>query len=184
MKDSTPHGVVVRRARDEDAGTIEAVLNEAFAPDARPAALVRALRASEAHLPDLELVAVLDELVVGHVLVSRAHVVDASGCRHPVLALSPLSVQVARQRQGIGGALVREALARADAALEPIVTVEGHPSYYPRFGFELAAGLGVAMALPSWAPREAAMARRRPGTALGPKGELEYAACFEIVLEP
>jgi putative acetyltransferase len=176
-------GVTVRHARGDDVEAIESVLLQAFSPDARPAALARAVRASGAHLAELELVAVHEGRVVGHVLVSRAHVLDASGVRHDVLALSPLSVSVALQRQGIGSALVLEALARADAALEPLVTVEGHPGYYPRFGFELAAGLGVAMALPAWAPPEAAMARRRPGADRVPQGRLEYAACFQIVLE-
>jgi putative acetyltransferase len=176
-------GVVVRSARDDDADAIEAVLIEAFEPDDRPAALVRALRASAAHVRELELVAERGGLVVGHVVLSRAHVVDATRARHPVLALSPLSVRVAVQRTGIGGALVLEALSRADAAGEPLVTVEGHPSYYPRFGFGLARELGVTMALPNWAPPEAAMARLRPGTETGPQGRLEYPAAFETVLE-
>ena len=176
-------GVVIRSASGEDADAIESVLIEAFAPDDRPAALVRALRASAAHLPELELVALHDGQVVGHVLVSRAQVVDATRDRRDVLALSSLSVRVAVQRTGIGSALVVEALARADAALEPLVTVEGHPSYYPRFGFEVASELGVTMPLPGWAPREAAMARRRPGTQRAPRGRLEYPEAFEIVLE-
>jgi putative acetyltransferase len=176
-------GVVGRSARGDDADGIVVVLVEAFEPDDRPAALVRALRASSAHLPELELVAERGGLVVGHVVLSRAHVVDATQARRPVVALSPLSVRVAVQRTGIGGALVREALSRADALGEPLVTVEGHPSYYPRFGFGLARELGVTMALPNWAPSEAAMARVRPGTEQWPQGRLEYHAAFETVLE-
>ena len=173
----------VRRARGGDVVAIESILLEAFAPDDRPAALVRALRAAEGHVPELELVAVLDESVVGHVLLSRAHVVDSTQARHPVLVLSPLSVRVAHQRSGVGTALVVQALARADAAGEPLVTVEGHPSYYPRFGFHVASELGVEMSLPHWAPPEAAMARARPGATDAPRGRLEYPAAFELVLD-
>ena len=48
-----------------------------------------------------------------------------------------------RQRRGIGSALVREALRRAEARGEPLVLVLGHPGYYPRFGFAPAAELGL-----------------------------------------
>lgn len=175
--------VVVRTCRAEDLGAVDDVLAEAFAPDDRPAALVRALRSSPARMPAFELVAELDGRLVGHVVLSRVHVVDAAKARHVALALSPLSVRAAVQRTGIGTALVLEALARSDAAGEPLVTVEGHPSFYPRLGFLLARELGVTMALPRWAPPEAAMARLRPGIAQGPQGRLEYPAAFETVLE-
>jgi predicted N-acetyltransferase YhbS len=62
---------------------------------------------------------------------------------HRPLQLSPVSVHPDRQRQGIGGALVREALQQADEAGEPFVVVLGHPEYYPRFGFVPATPLGV-----------------------------------------
>lgn len=36
-----------------------------------------------------------------------------------------------RQRQGIGGALVLAASEIADHLDEPVIVLEGHPSYYP-----------------------------------------------------
>jgi putative acetyltransferase len=47
------------------------------------------------------------------------------------------------QRGGAGSALIREALHRAAATDFPLVVLLGHPAYYPRFGFEPAAELGL-----------------------------------------
>jgi putative acetyltransferase len=66
-----------------------------------------------------------------------------------VLELGPMSVEPERQRRGIGSALVREALRRAEDRSEPLVLVLGHPTYYPRFGFSPASELGIAPPDPS-----------------------------------
>ena len=68
-----------------------------------------------------------------------------------------MSVAPGRQRRGIGSAVVREALRRAEERREPLVFVLGHPSYYPRFGFRPAAELGLTPPHPS-IPSEAFMA--------------------------
>ena len=43
-----------------------------------------------------------------------------------------------RQGGGIGGALIREAIARANATGETLLFVLGDPAYYSRFGFSTA----------------------------------------------
>ena len=57
---------------------------------------------------------------------------------------------------GVGSALMRAVIAEAEARGEPLVVLQGHPGYYPRFGFEWSVPLGITMDLPDWAPREAA----------------------------
>jgi predicted N-acetyltransferase YhbS len=99
-----------------------------------------------------------DAAIVGHVLLTAAELVDGCEARHRVLVLSPLSVLPQQQRRGIGAALVREALARADAEGEELVVLQGSPRYYPRFGFRDSRTIGVSMDLPEWAPPEAGMA--------------------------
>jgi len=122
--------------------------------------LVSWVWSSDAHLPDLDLVAVdASGEVVGHVLHSRAEVVGAPDAS--VAALAPLAVVPGWQRRGVGSGLVTEALRRADTAGASLVVLLGHPAYYPRFGFEPAQGLGLEP------PRElrdeaAFMARRSP----------------------
>jgi putative acetyltransferase len=174
--------VEVRTATAVDAEAIGAVHGAAFASDERPGQLVEAVVASSRHVPDLSLVAIAGGAVVGHVLFSHVDVVGEDGARTEVLALTPLGVAPAHQRRGVGGALVLEGLACARARGEVLVTVEGHPGYYPRFGFVLAATLGVEMALPSWAPKEAAMALAL-SAADAPRGRVVYPSTFDVVLE-
>jgi putative acetyltransferase len=79
--------------------------------------------------------------IVGHVLLSY---VGLAGDDRRVLELGPISVTPEHQRTGIGSALIREALRRADDRGEPLVLVLGHADYYPRFGFRPAAELGIS----------------------------------------
>ena len=91
--------------------------------------------------------------------------IDAERELVEVLVLSPLSVEPARQRRGIGGDLVRAALAGGRAGGAPAVFLEGSPEYYSRFGFESALPRGFippsvriperafqVVVLPAWQP--------------------------------
>jgi putative acetyltransferase len=122
---------MIRPATAADAAAVERVHLAAFAGD-EEARLAREVPA------EISLVAEADGELVGHVLVSRAHVDSA-----PVLALGPIGVLPAWQRRGVGSLLMEAAIAEADARGEPLIALLGHPWYYPRFGFRQARGLGI-----------------------------------------
>ena len=65
--------------------------------------LVAALRKSKSFIPELSLVAVEDEKIVGHILFTKAVVQGVE-----VLALAPLSVLPDYQNRGIGLSLMKE----------------------------------------------------------------------------
>lgn len=142
MTGTTAGATARTRIRPETSGDLaeaRAVVAAAF--DGEPVAeLVDALRASSAWR-DLSFVADQDGEVVGHVSFTRGWV-DAPRRTVEVLVLSPLSVRPDRQRQGVGGLLVREALTALQDRAEPLVFLEGSPAYYPRFGFVPAKTLG------------------------------------------
>jgi putative acetyltransferase len=142
----------LRAERPEDHDAIATVTAAAFGKP-REARLVETIRASDRVVPELSLVAEQAGEIVGHVMLSY---VDLEGSARRLLELAPMSVAPGRQRRGIGSALVREALRRAEERREPLVLVLGHPSYYPRFGFRLAAELGLTPPDPS-IPSEAFM---------------------------
>jgi putative acetyltransferase len=153
-----PPPLSIRAEVDGDRDVIRRVVAAAFSPNLEVAGLVDALRRSPAFIPGVSLVATVDGVVVGHVLLTAAEVVNERAVQHRVLVLSPLSVLPQQQRRGIGAALVREALARADAEGEEMVVLQGSPRYYPRFGFRDSRTLGISMDLPDWRPPEAGMA--------------------------
>lgn len=61
--------------------------------------------------------------------------------RAPVLLLGPVAVHPTRQGEGVGGVLIRESLARAEAAGWARVLLVGDAPYYARFGFEPLSGV-------------------------------------------
>jgi predicted N-acetyltransferase YhbS len=107
--------------------------------------LLRELFDADEYLPDFSIVAELDGEVVGHVISTRGWVGESH-----LLGLGPIAVTPRLQRQGIGSALMRETIARANAAGESGIVLLGSPEYYPRFGFVPAATLGVAAPDSSW----------------------------------
>lgn len=109
--------------------------------------MVDAIRASSGYAPELAFVADDEGEVVGYVLLSY---VELAGSDRQLLELAPLAVAPERQREGIGSALTRVALAAADERGEPLVLVLGHPGYYVRFGFRRSDELGLVPPQPAW----------------------------------
>lgn len=140
------------------------------------AGLVDALRAGITPVDGLSLVADDAGRVTGHVLFSRSRL-DAPRRLVDVQVLSPVAVQPARQRKGIGSALIRRGLEVTRARGVPVVFVEGPPAYYARFGF--GPGEEQGFRRPSLRiPAPAFQALRLPGWEPWMSGTLVYAHPF------
>lgn len=151
--------IKVRQERKSDHSEVFELIKAAFInvemSDHSEHFLVERLRASSAFVPELSLVAESDGKIVGHIILSRIQVVNASE-RHPSLALAPVSVLPSFQGKGIGGQLIRTAhVAAAHAGFGSVILL-GHANYYPRFGYQKASGFGIK--LPFEVPDENCMA--------------------------
>lgn len=169
----------VRQEQPRDQAGVRALLLDAFGqPD--EADLVDALRRGPAFIPELSLVGVAGDAVVGQILFTRLHVRGER--RSAGLALAPMAVARSFQRLGIGSTLVRAGLDVARRLDEPFVVVLGHPAYYPRFGFAPASRRGIKA--PIQFPDEALLAieLRRAGLD-GVTGLVEWAPEFGIRAE-
>jgi putative acetyltransferase len=129
--------VIIRPERPEDAAELARLIDAAFG-DTETSLFTQELRESDGYVPELTFVADDDGELVGFTMLSYVAVEE-----RPVLILTPMAVRPDRQRAGIGGAVVRAALAAAEQRGEPLVLVEGVPSYYPQFGFRPALELGL-----------------------------------------
>jgi putative acetyltransferase len=123
--------VAILHERPEDANAIRFVLEQAFG-QSNEADLVDALRHRGALT--LSLVAIRENEVVGHILISPV-TVESAGSSFNAIGLGPMAVLPPYQRKGIGSQLVRIGLEQCRQAGHEIVVVLGHPDFYSRFGF-------------------------------------------------
>lgn len=145
------------------------------------AELVDAIRSGPDFMPELSLVAATgDGSVLGHVLIScvRFHASAGESVGH-VFALAPIAVLPPYQGQGIGSALMRDALAIADDRDEPFMAVLGSPAFYGRFGFVPASEYGISG--PFEDAGDAFQIRPRAGVTDLPRGLVVYPPKFEMV---
>lgn len=164
----------IRDETVDDRDAIREVNRLAFGGE-REARLVDQLRTDG--LVVASLVAVEAGAAVGHVLFTALPISTDYGVI-PAAALAPLAVVPARQRQGIGSALVRHGLEVCRARGRMAVFVLGHPAYYPRFGFsaDLAHGYRAPYA------GEAFMALElMPGALVSAAGDVRYPKAFRLV---
>ena len=138
--------------------------------------LVERLRKSIEFIPELSLVAVLDNEIVGHILLSPIKIVN----KHQSfvsLALAPVSVKPEFQGKGIGSALIKGSHKKAiDLGFDSIVLI-GHEEYYPRFGYEMISKFNIE--IPFDAPAENCMILELKKNALDKvSGKVVYPAAF------
>ena len=167
----------IRREEKRDYEAVYAVVMAAFAAaehaDGNEQDLVVALRGSEAFCPELSLVAEQDGEIVGHILFTE---ITIGGKK--ALALAPLSVAPAHQKQGIGLALMEAGHTIAAELGYGYSVVLGHEAYYPKAGYVPAKEYGIEA--PFEVPAENFMAKKLRADAEVAKGIVKYAAEFGI----
>lgn len=137
--------LTIRETTPTDRKDVLAVIEAAFGR-ADEAKLVDALWQEDAIV--LDLAAVEDGKIVGHCafsLVTADPVIKGAA-----LGLAPVSVAPARQRSGIGAALIETGLDICKTRGASLMVVLGEPAYYSRFGFRPGARQNM-----SWAALDA-----------------------------
>lgn len=156
----------------------------AFGQD-NEALLVESLRESDNFIHDLSLVAIIKDeqsgsaTIAGYIMFTKIVIINGDA-RYTTLALAPIAVHPAFQKQGIGAKLITTGLHKATVMGFHSVIVLGHEHYYPRFGFLPAARWGIRA--PFDVPEEVFMAKELvPGGLNNISGTVEYPVAFSTM---
>ncbi|MEF9951583.1 MAG: N-acetyltransferase [Clostridium sp.] len=139
--------IVIRCEEEKDFNQVEKVVEKAFEneeySDHREHILVNKLRRGDSFIKELSLVATLDDVVVGHIMLTTINI-DTGSKKVESLALAPVSVLPDYQGKGIGSRLIKKSIEIAKTLSYDSIILLGHPEYYPRFGFERASKYGIS----------------------------------------
>ena len=170
--------ITIRSEKPEDFDSIYEINKKAFNGEFE-ARLIDKIRQSGNFIPELSLVALKEDKIVGHILFSKIKIKRGEE-EKTILALAPMSVLSEFQKQGIGSSLVRKGLEISKRLGYCIVALVGHHEYYPRFGFTPARAKGLEISLKMSISDEAFMVCELEKDALkGIKGIVEFPSYFE-----
>lgn len=152
---------------------IEHLLDLAFGEDRRKRTAYR-LREGLEPIAGLSFGALGSGALVGSIQCWPVQLTTTDGSVTPLIMVGPVAVAPDHQREGIGRKLMREMLARAEAAESEPMMLIGDAIYYDRF-FGFSARHTRGWTLPGPVDRNRLLARLRPGqtvpshAALGPR---------------
>lgn len=136
--------MIIRTETTADYSKVFQVNYEAFRNREDEPKLVEKIRESKQFIPELSLVAEENNEILGHLLLSKAEVINKN-ISHEVIVLAPIAVKPEFQNKGIGSQLIQEGLRRCRDLEYGIVLLIGHPTYYPRFGLKPARRYGLEL---------------------------------------
>jgi predicted N-acetyltransferase YhbS len=139
-------GMVIRRERPEEFPQIYDLVKVAFqtakVSNGKEQDFVNQLRSGGNYIPELALVAEEKGILVGHIMLTKAHIVNGTN-KSEVIYIAPLSVVLEFRNKGIGSALMKESFKLAKEMGYTSVLLVGDPAYYHRFGFKSAVTFGI-----------------------------------------
>lgn len=167
----------IRQENIEDYEEVYQVIKTAFETaehsDGNEHDLVVALRNSNSFIPELSLVAMKENKIVGYILFTKIKIGE-----YEELALAPLGVLPEYQRQGVGSELIKKGHRIAKKLGYQYVVVLGSEKYYTKFGYIPAIKYGIKA--PFDVPNENFMAVKLNNTNVKIQGIVEYAKEFGI----
>lgn len=131
------------------------------------------LRNSKNFIPELSLVAIEDNKIVGYILFTKVKIGD-----YEEIALAPLAVLPEFQKKGIGGSLIKKGHEIAKKLGYHYSIVIGSEKYYPKFGYVPAIKYGIKA--PFQVDNENFMAVKLNNSIMEIKDIVEYAKEFGI----
>lgn len=130
------------------------------------------LRNSKEYVPEFALVAVEDEKLIGHIMLTKTYMAMQENLVQCLL-LSPLCVAQEHRKKGIGASLITEAVKRAKKTGHKAIFLCGDQAYYGRFGFRSVANYQISYKM-SILPEHVLVLELEKGWLKDIKGEVNF----------
>lgn len=140
--------IVIRAAKENDFTDSVVLTRDAFWDIYKPGCdehlILYKIRNSGCYISELDIVATMEGKLFGHIICTKAKVIDTNGKEYQVLCVGPLSIKPEYQRKGYGCRLMEYCIIKARDLGYPGMILFGNPAYYHRFGFRNAVEYGIA----------------------------------------
>ena len=132
--------LILRKETKEDYLETENLVREAFwnkyMPGCDEHLFLHELRNKKSYLPDLSLLAIFKNKIIGAIIYFENIIEDEKGNKIPILTFGPLGVEPNYQRKGIGKLLIETTINNIKNNTNyPCIIIFGSPKYYNKFGF-------------------------------------------------
>ena len=107
-----------------------------FVPGCSEHYLVHIMRDHEDFIKELDLVAVINEKVVGNIMYMKSHVTNEIGETMETITFGPVCVHPSYQKNGIGTTLIKKSIEIAIKNNHKAILIHGHPHNYCKYGFK------------------------------------------------
>jgi len=140
--------IIIRKASHPDFQITENITRETFwnlyIPECNEHLVLHNLRKGKNYISELDLIAVFENTIIGHIVSTTAIIKDSQNNEHLILCVGPLSVLPDYQNKGIGSKLLNESINVAKELGYKGMILYGNPGYYHRFGFRNAQEYGIS----------------------------------------
>ncbi|API78826.1 GNAT family N-acetyltransferase [Staphylococcus argenteus] len=172
----------IRKINKQDFSQVDQLIRKAFDNTehgyGNEAELVDKIRQSDEYDPNLELVAIINDKVVGHGLLSDVYL-DTEESREIGLVLAPVAVDINHQNNGIGKQLIASLEEIAIMKGYDFISVLGWPTYYSNLGYKRASLFNIYPPFEG-VPDEAFLIKELKINGLeGKNGIIHYSSAFE-----
>lgn len=132
--------MIIRKVNEKDFENIYELVKIAFqtakVSDGTEQDFVYELRKRDTYIPELELVAEEENILIGHIMLSKQKIEKIENSENNIgLMLAPICVRKQDRKKGIGGTLIKEATRIAKELGYQAIFLIGDPNYYKRYGF-------------------------------------------------
>ena len=138
---------IIRQSKETDFRETENLTRESFWDLYKPGSdehfVLHKIRKSNCYIGELDLILINGEKIIGHIICTKAKVVDSMNNQYLVLCVGPFSILNEYQKKGYGVKLMEYCIEKSKELGYVAMILFGNPSYYHRFGFRNAIEYGI-----------------------------------------